>query len=128
MSDIRNDKKRRPLKNLPPERFQPKVLLIWLSIVAAVLALFYLSPGKVSSPATLKIQQVVELAEQGKIAKGEIRPDPSGGRDQTLIAGELKEAVLEDSSHAKTAFFQASGRLTDTSLERLQKSAVFVER
>ena len=37
MSDLKNDKKRRPLKNIPPDRFQPKVLLIWVAIVAAVL-------------------------------------------------------------------------------------------
>ena len=39
MSDLKNEKKRRPLKSLPPERFQPKVLVIWLSIAAAVMAL-----------------------------------------------------------------------------------------
>jgi cell division protease FtsH len=128
MADTRNDKKRRPLKNLPPERFQPKVLLIWLSIVVVVLALFYLSPGKVTSPSILKIQQVVEFAEQGKIAKGEIHPDVSGGRDWANISGDMKEAILEDSNHAKTAAFQASGRLTDANMERLQKSAVFMER
>lgn len=128
MSDLRNDKKRRPLKHLPPERFQPKVLLIWLSIVAAVLALFYLSPGKAAAPVMLKIQQVVEFAEQGKIAKGEIRPDVAAGRDWAIITGELKEPILDDGGRGKTAVFQASGRLTDANVERLQKSAVFLER
>ena len=45
MSENDPKNRRRPLKNLPPERFQPKVLLIWLAIVAAVLALFFLNPG-----------------------------------------------------------------------------------
>ena len=74
MSDLKNDKKRRPLKNLPPERFQPKVLLIWLSIAAAVLALFMLSPARSGAFAEVKIQEVVRLAEQGKIKEGTIRP------------------------------------------------------
>lgn len=79
MSENDPKNRRRPLKNLPPERFQPKVLLIWLAIVAAVLALFFLNPGKVKAPAHLNLQRVVELAEAGQIREGLIRPDTSGG-------------------------------------------------
>jgi hypothetical protein len=39
MSDSENKKPRRSLNNLPPDRFQPKMLLFWLALVAAVLAL-----------------------------------------------------------------------------------------
>jgi cell division protease FtsH len=126
MSDIRNDKKRRPLKNLPPERFQPKVLLIWLSIVAVVLAIFNL-PGP-KSPATkeLKIHEVVELAEKGEIKEGVIRPDV-GVRDWMVISGTLKQATLPTDS-GLTAAFRASGRVTDANMERLQRAAVFKEQ
>jgi cell division protease FtsH len=127
MSDLKNDKKRRPLKNLPPERFQPKVLLIWLSIAAAVLALFFLNPARTGSPAELKIQEVVTLAEQGKIKEGSIRPEPGGGRDQNVIRGEALEPLFVDPTGNKTAKFVASGRLTDANLERLQTSKVFKE-
>ena len=109
MSDNKNDKKRRPLKNLPPERFQPKVLLIWLSIVAAVLALFALNPGKVQSPANLKIQDVALLADQGKVRSGVIRYDISGGRDFTVISGDTKEPLVDAATGAKTNAFRASG-------------------
>ena len=95
MPDSRNEKKRRPLKNLPPERFQPKVILIWLSVLGAMAALYFLSNGKVQAPANLKIQEVVDYAEKGKIAKGEIHTDVSGGRDWALIAGEMKEPVFD---------------------------------
>src|SRR3954470_24081107 len=127
MSDNKNDKKRRPLKNLPPERFQPKVLLIWLSIVAAVLALFWLNPGRPSSPAILKIQQVMEYADKGEILDGEIRAEPANGRDWVVISGVMKEPVLTSES-GKTKYFHASGRLTDLNMERLQKSAAFTEK
>ena len=64
MSDVENNKKpRRPIKNLPPERFQPKVLFIWLAIFAAVVALLVWSPGITTSPAKLTIQEVIERAE-----------------------------------------------------------------
>jgi len=128
MPDSRNEKKRRPLKNLPPERFQPKVILIWLSVLGAMAALYFLSNGKVQAPANLKIQEVVDYAEKGKIAKGEIHTDVSGGRDWALIAGEMKEPVFDSGNGSKTAAFQASGRLTDNNIEKLQKSSVFVER
>ncbi len=128
MSDLKNEKKRRPLKSLPPERFQPKVLLIWLSIAAAVMALFFL-PGRKSAPAVIKIHEVVQLSEENKIKNGTIRPEQSGARDQYVVTGEANEAIFSDGTPGgKTAFFVASGRLTEASHEKLQASAVFDEK
>jgi cell division protease FtsH len=127
MPDNEDNKKRRPLKSLPPESFQPKVLLIWLAIIAAVVALFYFNPAKTPTPARLKIQQVVELAEKGDVTEGAIRPDGTGGRDWSELTGEVKQATLSSESGLTKAFV-ASGRLTDTNLERLQKSQAFVEK
>ncbi len=126
MSDSENKNKRRPLKNLPPERFQPKVLLIWLSIVAAVLALFFLNPSKGRTPASINIQKVVELSEAGMIREGLIQRDGSGGGDYVVIRGETTEPILTTES-GKTQYFRAYGRLTDANLERLQKSQKFTE-
>ncbi|MBL9215964.1 MAG: ATP-dependent zinc metalloprotease FtsH [Opitutaceae bacterium] len=127
MAENEDNKKRRPLKNLPPESFQPKVLLIWMAIIAAVVALFYFNPAKAPQPATLNIQRVVELATQGQIAEGAIRSDATGGRDWSVLTGETKEPILKNESGATKAFV-ATGRLTDTNLELLQKSKVFVEK
>lgn len=129
MSDPDNQKKRRPLKNLPPDRFQPKVILIWLTVGLALTLLLLWSPGRLSSPVTLKIQQVVELADQGGIREGVIKPDISGGRDWAVITGELKEAVpVKAGSEQTTTSFRSSGRLTDSNMERLQKTEAFVEQ
>jgi len=127
MSENENKTKRRPLKNLPPERFQPKVLLIWLAIVGAVLALFLLNPSKVKTPAVLNLQRVVELSEGGQVREGIIRPDGAGGRDWVIVSGETTEPILTTDA-GKTAYFRASGRLTDTNLEKLQKSQKFIEQ
>src|SRR2546423_1702655 len=116
MSDHKNDTKRRPLKNLPPDRFPLKVALIWLSIVAAVLALFYLSPRNAAPIANLKIQQVIELADAGRVESGVIRYDGSYGRDGTVITGKIRDASLETES-GKTAQFRAAGSLTPNNLE-----------
>ena len=54
-SDIK--KPRRSLKNLPPDR--PKVLFIWLAIVAVAAALLVWSPRITETPAIVSIQEVV---------------------------------------------------------------------
>ncbi|ACB76014.1 ATP-dependent zinc metalloprotease FtsH [Opitutus terrae] len=127
MSDLDNKKKRRPLKSLPPDRFQPKVLIFFLVLFLAALALLFLSPTRLSSPASLKIQRVVELAEQGQIVEGVIQPEASGGRDWVVITGKTKDESLQ-SERGPTNQFRASGRLTDANMERLQKSQAFTEQ
>lgn len=129
MSESDNKKKRRPLKNLPPDRFQPKVLLIWFTIVAAVLLLLYWTPGRLNPPVNLKIQQVVELADNGGIREGIIKPDASGGRDWAVITGELREPrMVSPESGVQETKFRSAGRLTDANMERLQKAEIFEEQ
>jgi cell division protease FtsH len=129
MPETDNKKKRGPLKNLPPDRFQPKVLLIWVAIAIAAFTLLYWTPGRLGAPASLKVQQVVEMAEQGMIREGVVRSDSSGGRDWAVITGELKEAIPVSAENAEKTFkFRAAGRLTDANMERLQKAQVFAEQ
>ena len=127
MPDPKNDLKRRPLKSLPPDRFPVKVSLIWVSIIAAVLVLFYFSPARTPAPATLKLQQVIELAEAGKVVSGVIRYDVSYGRNGAILTGKINEATLDTDAGAKTDQFRASGNLTESNLELLQKTKVFEE-
>jgi len=118
-------KNRRPLKNLPPDRFQPKMLIFWLALVGAVLALLYYTPSMSTTPEMLTIQDVVERSDAGNIKPGSvIRPDPSGGaRDWATVLGESRKDV-------NTPFkpFRAAGRLTDANMMRLQESKLFVEQ
>ena len=127
MSDS-NDNKRRPLKNIPPDGFPVKTGLVWVVIIGAIVALFLLSPTRAPQPATIKIQKVLELAESGQIAEGSIQPDATGGRDWSQLTGKTTEPILKNETGADTNVFIATGRLTDTNLERLQKSQKFVEK
>ena len=121
MPDNDTKKPRRQLKNIPPDRFQPKVLVFWIILAFAVVALLYWSPGIAVSPAQLTIYEVVTRAEAGDVKVGLIQPDPNGGsRDWVLITGELNDAVLTNERHGKTSAFRAAGRLTDLNMERLQ--------
>jgi cell division protease FtsH len=118
-----NQKKRRPLKNLPPERFQPKMMFIWLTILAAGFAVYYFGQNRATMVKELKIQEVINLTADGKISKGIIRDEGAG---LAVISGETKDAIL-DVDGVKTTRFNAMGRLTDSSLAILQKSEKFDE-
>src|SRR5882757_9128708 len=94
MSEPDNKKTRRALKNLPPDRFQPKMLLFWLALVAAVIALLAFGPNMTTQQEMLSVQEVVDRAEAGNIRHDDpakvaiIRPDPSGGsKDWVNIVG-----------------------------------------
>ena len=129
MPDSDNKKNRRPLKNLPPDRFQPKMLIFWLALVAAVLALLYYTPGMSSQPELLTIQDVVERAEAGNVDRDPnhqalIRPDPSGGaRDWSTIVGWSRR-----DANSPYKPFRAAGRVTEATHERLGKTKIFAEQ
>jgi len=128
MSDSDTKKPRRPLKNLPPERFQPKMLFFWLALAAAVAALLLLPNQTGSTPESLTIQEVVERAENNLINReagksAVIRSDPSGGRDWMVIVGQSRK-----DANAAWRDFRAAGRVTETTHERLSRSKVFAEQ
>lgn len=129
MSDSDPDKSRKPLRSPNPDRFQmPKVFLIWIIIIGAVVALWAFNPGNMSQPYELKISEIVKLTEEGQVVSGVIKPDPSGGRDWTLISGVASDTIFTNAKGEPTADFRGEGRLTDTNQEKLQESGVFIER
>ena len=127
MPEIENKKPRRPLKNLPPDRFQPKVFLFWLALFGLVLALLCWSPQIGSSPANISIHQVMEATQSGKIKDGVIHQDPSGGAMRVVITGDASSAIFDNDHQKKTAEFRAVGWLTEPDLQKLQDSGLFTE-
>jgi len=128
MSEPENKKSRRALKSLPPDRFQPKMLIFWLVLVAAVLALLYNTSSMGVPPEPLAVQDVIERAEAGNIkqdsaAPAIMRSDLSGGRDWYVIVGESRSDV-----NAPYKKFRAAGRVTDANMMRLQQSKLFDEQ
>ncbi len=124
MSEPENKKSRRALKNLPPDRFQPKMLIFWLALVAAVLALLYLTPNMAKSPEILSIQEIVDRAEKNDVKPGAVlRPDPNGGRDGVVITGESR---LDAANPFKP--FRAAGRETESMHDRISKTKLIQEQ
>src|SRR5690625_2380700 len=129
MSDSENKKPKRPLKNTPPERYQPKVLLVWLGILTVIGVLFMMSAGNQRVEETLTIQQVIEAAEEGRIEKGAvIKSEPRGGRDWTVINGYVFMPSSSDGAPGERKSFEASGRLTDENVQKLQQTMLFEEK
>ena len=134
---------RRPLKNSPPDRFQPKVAMIWLIVVLAIASLFLLGPRTKGRVIELEPHEVFTELERGNIISGKIKSDPSGGSwEWSIITGELlvdpREPVPVDpdaSSYLATNTdstkepirFRSDGRLTGEVYERLQASGKFSE-
>jgi cell division protease FtsH len=129
MSDPDSKKSRRALKSLPPDRFQPKMLIFWLVLVAAVLALLYNTSSMNTGPEPLSIQDVLERAEKGDIKvdpnkAATMQPDMSGGAPNWyVITGESRR---DAASPYKP--FRAAGRLTDVNHMKLQQTKFFVEK
>ena len=109
--------------NGSPQRFQPKVLLVYLVIVAAILTIWFANPGAGSNVKQLTISELVEAVKDGQIAEddGVMEPEPSYGRDGYIISGEMTNPGLSDVVDGLTPAsevpakirFSARGRLTE---------------
>src|SRR5471032_2321599 len=94
MPDPDNKRPRRTLKNLPPDRFHPKALLVWLAFAAAAIALLKWSPGVTEAPRALQIQEVVDLTQSGFVKSGVIRYQPQNGPNYVEITGDVTDAAV----------------------------------
>ena len=134
---------RRPLKNSPPDRFQPKVAMIWLLVVLAIASLFMLGPRTKGRVISLEPHEVFTELDRGNIIFGKIKSDPSGGSwEWSIITGELyvdprmEVPVDPDAStyvstnqdnEKEPIRFRSDGRLTGDVYQKLQESGKFSE-
>ncbi|MCX6920265.1 MAG: ATP-dependent zinc metalloprotease FtsH [Verrucomicrobia bacterium] len=103
-------------KNGP--RMNGKPVLVWLLIMAAVVALLQFSSPATSSIQQLGVTQVLSLAQEKKIKTLTVKPDPTGGTDSWYqVAGELEVKGADANDKSK---FIASGRLTEKNFEDLR--------
>ena len=107
--------------NGAPQRFQPKVLLVYLVIVAAILTIWFANPGAGSNVKQLTISELMQAVKDGQIAEGDgvMEPEPSYGRDGYVISGQMSNPALEGGSLDSATDvpskipFTSRGRLTE---------------
>lgn len=116
--------KQRNNKNKQTERFQPKVLFIWLIIFAAIIGLWSLYPVQESSQKVWTIQEVITQAEAGNIERAVIKSDPARGTEWYIVKGQLKSSTeeVDGKEHATPVYFVAEGRLTEAKFNELMGS------
>ena len=132
LSDNQNKQKKESGSGKVPQRFQPKVLIIYLVILAGVLTVWFASSSAKSGIQQITINELVQLVEAGALQPGSgyMEPDPSYGRDGYVISGQMPDPTISaDSVQAtepKIVRFNARGRLTEDDF--LTVRAVFNEK
>jgi len=126
MSDPSNSPNRGQNGKNQPERFQPKVIIIWLAIFGVMAVLWY-QTDKSGAANEIPMYDVVVATEEGRVESGKIFPNPNGGLNYYDVVGEMRV----DSDTAEGGYqvvpFKADGKLSDEQYEILQRSKRFEE-
>ena len=108
-----------------PKNFHPKVLLIWLAILAAIIGLAMVQSQEIT-PSHSSINSVGELileAKEGRIEKAVIESDPKGGDEWYSIQGNFKNpayiASTSEDEYQTLPFF-VTGRVTESEYKDLR--------
>jgi len=108
-----------------PKNFHPKVLLIWLGILAAIIGLAMVQSQEIT-PSHNSIRSVNDLiieAKEGRIEKASIESDPKGGEEWYTIQGNFKNpAYIANSSENEYQYlsFYVKGRVTESEYKELR--------
>ena len=106
-----------------PKSFQPKVFLIWLAVLAAIIGLVMAQSGEIS-PSQRSLSSVDELliaAGEERIEKAVIQSDPKGGDEWYTIQGKVTNPAFEiDENQYRTLPFTVKGRVTETDYKELR--------
>jgi cell division protease FtsH len=103
--------------------FQPKVLLIWLAVLAAIIGLVMAQSGEITSSqlSISSIDDLITAAKQDRVDKAIIQSDPKGGEDWYTIQGKIQNPAFEiDENQYKTLPFVVKGRVTESDYKELR--------
>ncbi len=125
MSRAPDKKPSKPDRPNTPERFNVKLLLIWLAIVAVIGALLTFSPPPKSHIQSKEIGQVMRDIDAGKVSRITIIPDTASGSDRMyIVRGELLDdpkSAAADGKKPEPIRFESSGVLSDAAIDKIQQ-------
>jgi cell division protease FtsH len=131
-----NNRKNQPQPGGPPERFQPKVLIIWLVIILMLMGLWAATtqPQGMQTE-TMSVHGVMEALDRGDIQSLVLKADPGSGDEWYEVTGKMKNPGYKPSvdpeeikEHPEYLNFEASGRLTSDRYDKLASFARAEER
>ena len=119
------------MENKPPEppeeqtrSFQPKILLIWLAILAAIIGLVVSQSGtRVTTVDGLNtIDQLLTAAKDERIEKATIQSNPKGGEEWYVISGDFTNPTYDPQATEdyQTLNFLVEGRVTESEYKELR--------
>ena len=106
-----------------PKGFQPRILLIWLAAIAAIIGLVMAQSGEISSAerSLNSIEELIKAAEDDRVEKAVIQSDPKGGEEWYVIQGKVLNPAFEiDENQYKTLPFVVKGRVTESEYKELR--------
>ena len=106
-----------------PKGFNPKVLLIWLAILAAIIGLVMAQSGEIapSQRALSSVDDLISAAKEDRIEKAVIQSDPKGGEEWYVVNGKVLNPAFEvDENQYKTLPFVVKGRITESEYKDLR--------
>ncbi len=126
MSDPTNSPNGRPNGKNQPERFQPKVIILWLAIIGVMAYLWHMTDQS-KSDNEIPMYDVVVATEEGRVEEGKIFPNPNGGLNYYDVIGKIQVADDTTVDGYRSVEFKADGKLSDDQYEILQRSKKFEE-
>jgi len=118
------DKNKNDNKENQPKGFHPKVLLIWLAVLAAIIGLVMAQSGEITSGqlSIASIDELITAAKQDRVDKAIIQSDPKGGEEWYVIKGKIQNPAFEiDENQYKTLPFVVKGRVTESEYRTLRE-------
>ena len=106
-----------------PKGFNPKVLLIWLAILAAIIGLVMAQSGEItpSQRALNSVDDLISAANEDRIEKAIIQSDAKGGEEWYTVNGKVLNPAFEvDENQYKTLPFIVKGRITESEYKELR--------
>jgi cell division protease FtsH len=106
-----------------PKGFNPKVLLIWLAISAAIIGLVMAQSGEMSQTqrALNSIDDLITAAQNDSVERAIIQSDPKGGEEWYTVNGNIKNPnYIVDETQYPTLPFVVKGRITESEYKELR--------
>ena len=108
----------------PTRTFQPKILLIWLAILAVIVGLVVSQSGtkRTTTGGLNTIDQLLTAAKEDRVELATIQSNPKGGEEWYVITGDFTNPSYDPqaSDTYQTLKFLVEGRVTESEYKELR--------